>query len=180
MSFSKILTVLGLIAIGVMSRLLPHPPNCTSICSIALISAFQFKNCSLSFAIVAATLFLSDLGLGFHPMMPFVYFSFGLIILMGVRLQKMTATTIPLTSLTTSLIFFFVTNFGEWFAGHLYPKTIQGLSFCFFAAIPFIGNQILGDLCYSFLLFGIFQTFNSRRVNSKTQMKLKELNYRIH
>ena len=175
MSFSKILTILGLIAIGVLSRLLPHPPNCTSICSIALISAFQFKNCSLSFATVAATLFLSDLAIGFHPMMPFVYFSFGLIILMGVRLQKMTTTSIPLISLTTSLIFFFVTNFGEWFSGSLYPKTIQGLSICFFAAIPFIGNQILGDLCYSVLLFGLLHAFNS-----ESQMKLKELNYRIH
>lgn len=175
MSFSKILTILGLIAIGLMSRLMPHPPNCTSICSIALISAFQFKNCSLSFAIVAATLFLSDLAIGFHAMMPFVYFSFGLIILMGVRLQKVTVTSIPLTSLATSLIFFFVTNFGEWFAGSLYPKTIQGLSLCFFAAIPFIGNQIFGDLCYSFLIFGLLQ-----KINSESQMKLKELNYRIH
>ena len=175
MSLSKILTILGLVAIGVLSRFMPHPPNCTSICSIALISAFQFKNCTLSFATVAATLFLSDLAIGFHPMMPFVYLSFGLIILMGVKLTKMTARSIPLTSLTSSLIFFFVTNFGEWFAGTLYPKTIQGLSLCFFAAIPFIGNQILGDLCYSFLLFGIFQA-----VNSENQMKLKELNYHIH
>lgn len=179
MSLSKILSILGLVAIGVLSRLIPHPPNCTSICSIALISAFQFKNCSLSFATVVAALLLSDLAIGFHPMMPFVYFSFGLIILMGVKLTKMTVRSIPLISLISSLIFFFVTNFGEWFAGSLYPKTIQGLSLCFFAAIPFIGNQVLGDLCYSFLIFGIFQAVNSR-VNSKSQIKLKELNYRIH
>lgn len=157
MRVSRLLAILGLIMLGVISRLLPHPPNFTSISSIALFSAFYLRNCWLSFAIVFSTLFLSDYILVFHATLPFVYLSFGLIILMGYKLKsEIRLFYIAMVCVATSLLFFFITNFGVWMTDFLYPKTLQGLEMCYVAAIPFLMNQIGGDLTYSLLLFGCF------------------------
>ena len=54
----------------------------------------------------------------------------------------------------SSLSFFIITNLGVWLFQDLYPMTWPGLMTCFAAAIPFFGNQILGDLFYSAAHFG--------------------------
>ena len=155
MNVSRLLAILGFIIIGVASRLLPHPPNFTSINAIALFGILYLENWKLSLATVLLTMFLSDIILGFHSTMPFIYLSFSLIILIGYRFKKkISLQRIPVVYLVTSLFFFVVTNFGVWMTNSLYPKTINGLGFCYLAAIPFFMNQILGDLTYATLLFG--------------------------
>jgi hypothetical protein len=52
-----------------------------------------------------------------------------------------------------SLVFFIVTNFGVWLSGW-YGYTLEGLSACYIAAIPFYRNQVLGDVFFTALLFG--------------------------
>jgi hypothetical protein len=161
MNFSRILVIAGLVMVGILSRLLPHPPNFTSLNAMALFSAFYLGSCWISFATVFVSLILSDLIIGFHSMVPFVYFSFGLIILMGYRLKnKASIKNIAATSLMSSILFFVVTNFGEWFSGTLYPKTLQGLSLCYIAATPFFVTQVLGDLTFCVLLFGLLNVWN--------------------
>lgn len=155
MDAPRLLAISGFIMIGVLSRLLPHPPNFTSINAIALFGTFFLGNRCLSLATVLLTLFLSDLVLGFHSTMPFVYVSFSLLILIGYSLKERTSLTrIFAVSLLSSLIFFLVTNFGAWITQSLYPKTINGLGLCYLAAVPFFVNQLLGDLTYASLLFG--------------------------
>lgn len=155
MNVSRLIAILGFIVIGVLSRLLPHPPNFTAINAIALFSAFYLENRFLSFATVFLTLFLSDIVLGFHSTMSFVYLSFSLSILLGSWFKsRMSLYRIPVLSLASSFLFFLVNNFGVWMTGSLYPKTINGLGLCYLAAVPFFQNQILGDLCYVTVMFG--------------------------
>jgi len=161
MSFSRILVILGMITIGVLSRLLPHPPNFTSMNAIALFAAFYLESRWLSFAIVVATLLLSDLILGFYPTMSFVYLSFGLIVLIGSKLKNISFKKITFTSFATSFLFYIVTNFGDWLTLSLYPKTVHGLGICYVAAIPFFATQLLGDVTYGLLLFGLFELSKS-------------------
>lgn len=162
MNFSRMFVILGLVIVGVLSRLLPHPPNFTSVNAIALFGAFYFESKWLSFATVVATLLLSDLAIGFYPTMSFVYLSFGLIVLIGSKLKKKASfERITITSLASSVLFFIVTNFGDWLTLSLYPKTLQGLGLCYFSAIPFFVTQLLGDLCYGFLLFGMLSLYRS-------------------
>lgn len=172
MSFSKFYVILGLVGIGVLSRLLPHPPNCTALNAVALLSAYHFKNCGLAFAALCATLFLSDSLIGYHSMMPFVYFSFGLIILMGFKLKSSSLTRVSWVSVSSSLVFFFITNFGEWFAGSLYSKTVEGLNLCFLAALPFLGYQVFGDLCYTLLLFTLLNAFERYTASAQPQKQI--------
>jgi len=159
MNDSRIGAILAFIIFGIISRFLPHPPNFTALNSIALFSACYLSSLSLSLTTVFAVMLLSDLALGFHPGIPFVYLSFGLIILMGRYLRSnQTLYRVPLFLSASSLLFFVVTSFGEWLTNPLYPKTGFGLGLCYLAGVPFLANQLLGDLTYGLLMFGCFST----------------------
>lgn len=46
----------------------------------------------------------------------------------------------------TTLFFYLWTNFGVWHIGGLYPHTLDGLVLCYMNALPFLRNQLLGNL----------------------------------
>ncbi len=58
--------------------------------------------------------------------------------------------------MTSSILFFVVTNFGVWAFSSLYSKTMEGLITCYVAAIPFLQNTLFGDIFYTAVLFGSF------------------------
>jgi hypothetical protein len=146
-----------LVLAAAMSRLLPHPPNFVPIAAIALSSAVYFDK-RFVLVIPLAAMLLSDLFLGFHSGMVWVYGSFGLIALIGLWL-KSNKKPLPIVgaALASSVVFFVVTNFGVWLMGTMYPKTAEGLIACYVAAIPFFQNTVMGDLVYTGVLFGLFE-----------------------
>ena len=136
--------IVGIIIIAILSRLIPHPPNFTPVTAVALFSIINFKNKYIAVSIPIICLFVSDLILGISLINLFVYFSFILISGIGYLFGKINLKSI----LLSSLIFFFVTNFGVWLIG--YPKTLEGFIACYIAAIPFFGWTVAGDLFYSY------------------------------
>lgn len=147
--------IVGLIFLGMMSRLLPHPPNFTAMNAIALFGLCSLGNLGLSLFTVFITMFLSDLVFGFYPGMGFVYLSLGMIVLMGYGVKSNRSLTRNAFFLTLSpFLFFIITNFGVWFVGSMYPKTILGLELCYLAGVPFLLNNLMSTLLYGGLLFG--------------------------
>ena len=144
MKISKIYFIIAIISVAVLSRLVPHPPNFTPITAIALFSIINFKNKYLALSVPLICLFVSDLILGISLINLFVYFSFILISTVGFFIKKINLTSV----LSSSLIFFIVTNFGVWLIG--YPNTFEGFITCYVAALPFFGWTIAGDLFYSY------------------------------
>lgn len=139
-------------------RLIPHPPNFAPISAMALFGGAYFRKKSFAFAIPLAAMFLTDAIIGFHSGMWVVYLSFAIIVVIGMlMLKKVNVKNVVLASLSASLSFFIITNFGVWAFGTMYPKNITGLVECYIAAIPFIQNTIVGDLFFSALMFGIFE-----------------------
>ena len=106
------------------------------------------------------SLFISDLFLGFHDTIPFVYGAFILITLLGKMAKKITLGTV----LMSSAIFFLISNFGVWF--YNYPITLDGLISCFTLAIPFFINTILGDLFYSAIMIYPYYALQKNNVIS--------------
>ena len=101
---------------------------------------------------------LSDLIIGFHSAMPYVYASFILIGLMGVYLKKNRSFgTLFTITLSSSLLFFFITNFGVWATGTMYAKNVYGLLQSYVMGLPFLRNTMLGDLFYTFAFFYGYQ-----------------------
>ena len=144
----------GLIGLGIVSRLVPHPWNATPVMAIALFAGAHLPKrwaILLPLAIVAA----SDLLIGWHNTVPFTWGAFALTGLLGwwVR-QRPSPTRIIGGALAGSCLFFLMTNFGVWVLGELYPRTVAGLWQCYVAAVPFFRGTLLGDLVYTVAIFG--------------------------
>ena len=153
----RLLVLVSIVLAAAASRLIPHPPNMTSLTAVALFGGAYFSDKRLAFLVPLVALFLSDLVLGFYHHMEMVYLSFALIVGIGLLLQKRrTALPIAAAAVAGSVLFFVVTNFGVWAFESLYPKTLGGLIACYVAAIPFFQNTLFGDALYTAVLFGGF------------------------
>src|SRR5207244_12303142 len=75
------------ILLAAVSRLLPHPPNVTPVAAMALFAGAQFSHLAAACAVPLAAMVLSDMLLGFHSTMPFVYGSFLLFVLVGTQVR---------------------------------------------------------------------------------------------
>jgi hypothetical protein len=138
--------VFGLVVVALLTRLLPHPPNFAPITSIALFTGFHFVNKRLALFIPLICMFLTDLILGVHSLMPIIYLSFVMISMIGLKAKSLSLGTV----LSASSLFFIVSNLGVWY--FYYPLTWAGLSSCFILAIPFFINALMGDLFYTSVL----------------------------
>lgn len=143
---------------GLFARFLPHPANFAPIAAMALFSA-RYLPKKYAFILPLGIMFISDLFLGFYgPTMFFVYGSFILAGIIGlISRHKKVSSFIPFASLSSSLIFFLVTNFGVWLTTTMYAKNLFGLQSCFIAAIPFFRNTLLSDLFYTTLFVGGYE-----------------------
>ena len=153
---NKNVFLVSLIFFAILSRFLPHPPNFTPIAAIALLSSKGFNNRWVVFLIPIVSLFISDLFIGLHATIPFVYISFILIALLGLYVKKINIVSV----LLSSTIFFLVSNFGVWLL--YYPISIEGLVHCYTLALPFFFNTVLGDLVYGALLIYPFHALQRR------------------
>lgn len=163
---SRFIFLSGLILIAALVRLFPHPPNFTPIASIALFGGAYFTGKKWAFAVPMLAMLASDLLLGLHSTMIFVYGAFALTILIGFMLRdRVNVATVAGASVGSSVIFFLVTNFGVWISGTMYPHTISGLAACYTAAIPFFRSTLVSGLLFSGVLFGIYE-YAKRKVPS--------------
>ncbi len=99
-------------------------------------------------------MFFSDIFLGFHSAMPYVYGSFIMISVLGTILQKnQTILRIATIATISSLLFFVITNYGVWATTMMYSKDAAGLLNAYLMGIPFFKNTLMGDLFYTITLF---------------------------
>lgn len=154
----KLFFLIGIIVLSIFTRLIPHPPNFTSLIAVALFSGVNLEKKIFAITIPIITMFLSDLVLGFHDLIIFVYLSFAIIVSLGFVLRKKkTIKNIIIANITAALLFYLSTNLGVWYLSGLYPKSLDGLYLSYFAALPFLTNSILSSLIYSTVLFGGFE-----------------------
>jgi hypothetical protein len=159
----RLAVLISLVLIAALSRLVPHPPNLTSVTAVALFGGAYFSDRRLAFLVPLGALFLSDLVLGFYNHMEIVYSSFALIVCIGLWLQKNRSMLhIAGGALASSILFFLLTNLGVWAFDSLYPRTIEGLVACYVAAIPFFRSTLQGDGLYTVILFGSFALIERR------------------
>jgi len=148
--------------------------------AMALFGGAVIRDKRFAVLLPLASLFISDVlyqllyvnGLttiaGFYEGQWLTYLLFIGIAFFGMLMKRASFTNILGFSISGSLIFFLVSNFGVWAAnaGLQRPKTFSGLLQCYGDAIAFYrdyglingfyGNQLIGDLFFSFVLFGLF------------------------
>lgn len=159
-----------MILLAAFSRIIPHMPNFSPLGAIGLFGAAYFSKKWQAFLIPITATWLSDLFINnviyvqyysqftwFYQGFYWQYGSYLLITLAGIFiLKKVTTPRVIAGALTSTAIFFLVSNFGCWISSTTYPQNFGGLMTCYVAGIPFLKGTLLGDLFYSGVLFGTF------------------------
>lgn len=165
-----------IIVLAAFSRLIPHMPNFSPLGAIGLFGAAHFTKKWQAFLIPIAATWISDLFINnviyaqyypsftwFYEGFYWQYGSYGLITLAALFIFKEINTQKVLAgALTSSAIFFLITNFGCFPSSSTYPQNFGGLMTCYAAGIPFLKGTMLGDLFYSGVLFGSFALLQQR------------------
>lgn len=166
--------VISLLVIGIGSRLIPHYPNFTAIGAVSLLGAAFGSRRSIAIIIPYLVMLFSDMILNnviYANIYPedyknfiflyrgalWSYAAFGIIVIFGYTLFRNGVDLVKVIfgALGSSVIFFLLSNFGVWASTGAYPVNLQGLMLCYTAGLPFLLNQVLGDLFYSLVLFGV-------------------------
>jgi len=159
-----------LLAIAVMSRIMPHPANFAPIAAIALFGGAILPR-KLAITVPLLAMVISDLFIGLHPLIMFTWGTFALIALLSsAKFKSITPLAVLGSSAGASVLFYLVTNFGVWIEGRLYAQTLSGLVQCYYNALPFFRNTLLGDVVFTSVLFGLY-AFVSVLSNKSAEVK---------
>lgn len=154
--------LLSLALFTLLWRVFPHPLNMTPLAALALMAGARSADLRVRFGVPLLALFISDLILGFHATMPFVYGSMILIVLIGGLLAGRGLAAFVGGSVAASLLFFVVSNFGVWLMAGYYTLDMAGLITCYVAALPFLWKTLSGDLFFVIAFFGCFALVDKR------------------
>lgn len=153
---NSIMVFVALFVLTVLSRWTSHLWNFTVCGGVFLFAGAYFKDKKVSMALMLSAMLVSDLIIGFHNQMPLVYFSYAIVVALGL-LVKENAPRLQVLGLSFlgTLLFFLITNFGVWYGGTMYPQTAAGLIECYGMGLPFYRNQLISDLFTSLALFEV-------------------------
>lgn len=149
---------LGIFLSLAISRLIPHPPNFTSLIALSFyvpaIFGIRFiPVLILSFAI-------TDFIIGYHSGTHWTWGSVFLISLLSLFFNKTLSFRI-LGSFLGACIFFIVTNFGVWLSG-MYGFSLSGVYMTYVMAIPFFAYSIISTLFFSLIIEIGYKYFSTK------------------
>jgi len=187
MQNKKVFTfVLFAVVISIVGRLMPHLPNFTPLVAVTLFSGFVFKNKFKAVLLALFCMLISDFAtitilnskyLSLTEYFTsistlFIYLPIVAIALVGSGIKEIKFPKIAAWGFSGSLLFWVFSNFGVWIvSSSFYAANLSGLAACYFAAIPFLGYQMAGDVFYSLIVFGLakfsinyFSSFNTSKI----------------
>jgi len=194
MKFSKSTWVafILLIVVAALSRLMTYSiAGFAPQMAMAIFGGAVIKDKKWAFALPLLSLLISDCIMeilfqtgvkerqGFYDGQWATYLCFAVLTVYGFLMQKVNLKNIFLFSVSGSLVFFILSNFFVWIgAGGLgRPLTFNGMLLCYGDAIAyyrdnglikgFVANSVLGDLIWSFAIFGGYYLINKFTVAPK-------------
>lgn len=171
-----------LLLLGAVARFLPHPANFAPIGALGIFAGLYAKNWRQGIALPLTARLISDALIGFFSpgVMASVYSAtlFGTLLGMWIKKRK-TVFTVAGATVIGAVVFFLLTNFAVWLFDGLYPSNLPGLLKSYTMALPFFRNSLLGDLFYTGVLVGGYETALAVKSKIKSQ-KLKVIfNFRL-
>jgi hypothetical protein len=160
---------LCLVAIGVALRILPHPANFAPIAAISIFGGSVLPK-KIAIWVPLGAMMVSDAVIGFYSLMPLIWGCYLLIALASshwLRPAKLLRGIV--LTVSSSIFFFVVTNFGVWLTSGMYAHNWSGIVSCYTMALPFFRNTALSDAVYTAALFGVYALVTYRqRAPAKT------------
>ncbi len=165
-------SAVGLIFLGVLTRLLPHPPNFTAMLAVAIFAGAFYSKPAQALAVPLLAAILSDLLIGWHTGFWSVYLGLVLCTVLGRwMLTHPSLQNVTFTGCVAATLFFIWTNFAVWLQGDLYPMTALGLWTCYVAAIPFFHYTLLSTLLYGYGLLAAFRFFRHHKTSNSLLLR---------
>ena len=166
--------IIALLIIGISSRLIPHYPNFTAIGAISLFGAAFAGRRSVAIILPFLIMLISDMVLNnliyvsaypgdfsqttfFYKGALWTYAALGIIVIFGYSLFRngVGFGRVFFGAIGASVIFYLISNFGVWAMSTMYPVNFAGLISCYAAGLPFLVNQLMADMFFSMMLFGV-------------------------
>ncbi|MCK4919300.1 MAG: hypothetical protein KAS01_02840 [Candidatus Pacebacteria bacterium] len=150
---SKIFIAMLLIVLGVIGRFAfieyISIPNFEIITTISLIAGIYLGGIYIAI-IPLSVIFITDLIIGNNFILLFTWSAFLFISLVGYFFRNKVKKNIIIGSISVSLLssifFYLYTNFGWWIMSGMYEHTLSGLLRCYYMALPFFRNSLVGNL----------------------------------
>ena len=154
------------------------------VAAMGLFSGAILSDKKWAYLIPLATMFISDMLFaaftntpGFYGVSQIVnYGALALVTFMGTQMNKKSVLNIIGYTLSGSLVFFLLSNFGTFLSGY-YGYTGAGFIECYVMALPFyksematqfFSNAFMGDLAFSLVAFGVYYVVAQKQM--KTQL----------
>ena len=170
--YKKISIIALLITVAVAWRIVNHKysiaPNLEIVTAVSVLAAIII---GFSGAVIVplGSMIVSDLFIGNSSIFVFTWGSFAAIGLLALLLRKLNTkpkaqiATSFIFAISSSFLFFIVTNFGVWLQGW-YPPTLDGLLTCFALAIPFYRTMLTGNIILVPSAVAIYQLVRSHNL----------------
>jgi hypothetical protein len=161
---------IGLTALSVLGRLLPHLPNVTPLGGSCLFAGSKVPGL-LAYLLPLAVMAATDPFVGGYTWSSIaVYACFLINVWIGRRmLRNLTPVRVGGAAFLCSAQFFLLTNFALWFAGGFthspfHTPGLAGLLNTYALGLPFWGRTLAGDLFFSGVLFAMYELLAARLV----------------
>jgi hypothetical protein len=162
--YKEILVVLLFILIGVVTRVIFHinpiAPNLEVVTALSLSSAYFFRNKKIALFVPIGIMIGSDLIIGNTSIYLFTWTGFLITFFLGfISTSYKTSSRFKLgifsegLGLLSTATFFLWTNLGVVLTTDMYQKNIVGLVESYINALPFLRNQLVGNIIIVPLVF---------------------------
>ncbi|NOT38094.1 MAG: hypothetical protein HOP11_12030 [Saprospiraceae bacterium] len=154
----------------IISRIIPHAPNFTSTAAGLIFAGAVLRKPHFSLIILAGY-FLCDLLINntlyasnsssfqwTSQAIGWIYASLLISFFISRHLSENLESPFKLLgiSVTSSLVFYALSNFGVWNEGLLYTRDLSGLITCYIAGIPYLLNEMAASVFFTVIFFLIY------------------------
>ncbi len=153
-----------IIAVATAIHLLPHPYNVSTLGALALYAgAFGRRPGTALTPLIPLSLGLLITGLYEPLILGAVAAGFllatipGRVFLSGQRTLGFYGAAVA----TGAVLFYLVSNLSVWWV--YYPRSVEGFVACYLNGLPFLGQSMVADAAYCFLLFGLHVLIEKRK-----------------
>jgi len=158
-----------------LCRVIPHWPNFVPVIAFSVFSFKYSKSLFLSTLVPLFSIWISDLVINNIIYAP--YFTSFVWYTPGTFFNVLPYALIPLihsmfaqtrfywikTGVSSSILFFLISNFGVWLSStpsSMYSPDLSGLILCYTVGLPFLGYTLSSTLFYGLLLEGLAKLSN--------------------
>jgi hypothetical protein len=148
--------------------------NFTPLGAMALFGGCYYRDKWKAYLVPLLTLWLTDILLNrflfFHKWVFFyegfawVYASFALMVLIGHYIKRVSFKSVVLSAVAGAVVHWLVSDMGVWLGGGMdittglpYTRDWHGLMMCYYLALPFMKNLLIGNLVFGAVFFGVFE-----------------------